>query len=536
MHPILFRIPLPKMPLKLWWGLAAVIAIAAVYLLIGVRKKDRTTAGVAAVVAVAAGILAFVYKKVEWSAPNLPIYSYGVMLGLSLVVGWYITLTLAERDGLPKETMANCYVITAIAAIVGSRLLYILTNLDEFRENVHDPNSAINFQSFFALRRGGLVAYGGFLGGYLGSWIYLRAHKIRLMPWADVAVPSLASGLLVTRIGCYLFGCDFGTELSEKSPGFLKKLGTFPHWAAGTLDGGEGSPAWVRHVERYKGRPLYAELQKLDHSFPVHPTQLYESLVGLALLALLLWQRKNQKFRGQIFFLFAFAYGYLRFLIELKRDDSERGEFGPMIAEHWFITLVLLAMAIAFTFGISLGIANLRARTIARVLSFLPPVVAFIVLKPDTFAAQKSMQLSTSQWIGFITACIVAYFYAQFWETARKTPKLAMSLESLGDIKPAGIDAPRKRRKQDDDDDDSEEDDDDDVEDIDDKPAPKKKIAAKKKAAVAEPPADEDEKKKDEDQVKDQDQDQDQVETAPAPEVVEKPKPKEEKEEKKEPV
>ena len=40
---------------------------------------------------------------------------------------------------------------------------------------------------------------------------------------------------------------------------------------------------------------------KSDHSFPVHPTQIYESLVGLGLHALHLWQRKNQRFRGQIF-------------------------------------------------------------------------------------------------------------------------------------------------------------------------------------------------------------------------------------------
>src|SRR5262249_30183303 len=41
---------------------------------------------------------------------SIPIHSYGVMLGLSLVVGWYLTLGLAERDKLPKETLANCYV------------------------------------------------------------------------------------------------------------------------------------------------------------------------------------------------------------------------------------------------------------------------------------------------------------------------------------------------------------------------------------------------------------------------------------------
>src|SRR6266481_3493812 len=33
---------------------------------------------------------------------SIPIHGYGVMLGLSLVVGWYLTLGLAERDRLPN--------------------------------------------------------------------------------------------------------------------------------------------------------------------------------------------------------------------------------------------------------------------------------------------------------------------------------------------------------------------------------------------------------------------------------------------------
>src|SRR5690349_20553835 len=99
MHPILFRIPLPKMPLKLWWGLAAVAAIALVYVLLGLRKKDRQAAGIAAVVAIGAGVLGYVFRETKYEAASLPIYSYGVMLGLSLVVGWYLTLTLSERDG-----------------------------------------------------------------------------------------------------------------------------------------------------------------------------------------------------------------------------------------------------------------------------------------------------------------------------------------------------------------------------------------------------------------------------------------------------
>lgn len=471
MHPILFRIPLPKMPLKLWWALAAVAVIAAIYALLGMRRRDRQTAALAGIIGVVAAACGFLYKTTTFEAASLPIYSYGVMLGLSLVVGWYLTLTLAERDGLPKETMANCYVITALAAIFGSRVLYVVTNPDEFHQ----------VADFFALRRGGLVAYGGFLGGYIGSWLYLRAHRIRLMPWADVAVPSLASGLLVTRIGCYLFGCDFGKRLSDTAPAALKKLGTFPHWTTGTLDGSEGAPAFARHLD-IVGRhtPAGDELMKLGHSYPVHPTQIYESLVGLVLLVLLLWQRKQQRFRGQIFFLFAFGYGYLRFLVEIFRDDTERGEFGPMMGEHWMVSLSLLVLTVAFVFGISLGITNPKTRNAARVLAFVPPVVAFIALSPASFGKQQAVQLSTSQWIGLLSAVVCSYFYAKFWEEARRSPKLAMGLESLGDIKPTQDDL-SPRRKKDDEEDEEEHDEEEEV-----VAKPRKKKGKKKSAAATE--------------------------------------------------
>jgi phosphatidylglycerol:prolipoprotein diacylglycerol transferase len=425
MHPILFRIPLPHMPLKLWWALAAVAAIAVVFAALALRRRDRSGALSAAVVAAAAGGAAYKWQTVAYESPNVPIYAYGVMLGVSLVVGWYLTLPLSERDGLPKETMANCYVVTALAALAGSRILYAITNPDEFK----------SVTDLFALRNGGLVAYGGFIGGLLGSWAFLAPKKIRLLAWADDAVPSLASGLMITRIGCYLFGCDFGQRLPDTSPHWLKTLGTFPHWAAGTLASGEGSPAYVRHLEVYRGTPVEADLVRMNTSFPVHPTQLYEALVGLALLVLLLWQRRYTRFRGQVFFLFVFGYGFLRFLLEMWRDDVERGSYGPTLDKHVYIPLCLFLMAIGFVFGISLGIANKRARTVARVLAFAPPVVAYILLKPASFAQTLPYQLSTSQLIGLLSALAVSYFYARFWEEARKNPTLSMSLGDAATIR-----------------------------------------------------------------------------------------------------
>ena len=442
MHPILFRIPLPHMPIKLWWGLALIAAIAVIYGLLARRKGDNASFATGLIVALLCGVGGFAARAMKFEAENLPIYSYGVMLGLSLVVGWYLTLTLAERDGLPKETMANCYVIVALSAVVASRLLYIATNPDEFKQ----------FSDVYDLRRGGLVAYGGFLGGFVASWAYLSFNKIKLMPWADVAVPSLASGLLVTRIGCYLFGCDFGKRLSDTAPSFLKKLGTFPHWPEHTLSNGDGSPAFVRHLDLFRGTPLGSDVLKANASLPVHPTQLYESLTGLFLLVLLLQQRKTQKFRGQIFFLFTFAYGAIRFVLEVLRDDTERGSFGPAIAEHNLIAGSLLLFALAFTFGIALGIKNPTVRTVARVLSFVPAVVAYVTLRPASFGKSELMQLSTSQGIGLLSALACAFFYARFWEDARQNPALAMGPASLGEG------AASSEKKDDEDEDEDEED------------------------------------------------------------------------------
>jgi phosphatidylglycerol:prolipoprotein diacylglycerol transferase len=180
------------------------------------------------------------------------------------------------------------------------------------------------------------------------------------------------------------------------------------------------------------------------------------------LLSILLWQRKHQRFRGQIFLLFAFAYGYLRFLIEILRDDSERGEFGTFPL-HFFVPGSLLIMALAFVFGISLGIKNLRTRMIARVVAFVPPVVAYVMLAPAKFGEVVQAHPSTSQWIGVLSAVVAAYFYARAWEIARKAPKAAMSLETLGDFKPTADDERPRRRL---DEDDEEEEDDRDPEEV----------------------------------------------------------------------
>ena len=229
---------------------------------------------------------------------SLPLYSYGLMLASSLIVGWYLTLALCERDGMDRQTMGRCYMWTAGSALAGARLLYVFTNLDRFD----------NFIDVFKVWQGGLVAYGGFLGGFVGAAVFCRIMKVRLLAWADCAVPSLCTGLVITRLGCLMYGCDFGKPFDGR-------------WS---LVFPAGSPAF--NQQRVEGL-LPADAL---HSLPVHPTQLYESLNGLILLGLVFLVRRYRKFSGEMFVAFTMGYAILRYYVEILRADEQRGNIGPL--------------------------------------------------------------------------------------------------------------------------------------------------------------------------------------------------------------
>ncbi len=343
---------------------------------------------------------------------DFPVFSYGVMLGLSFVVGWYISLGLAERDGLPKEMLATCYVVTAVSALIASRLLFVVSNPDSFH----------GIGDVFAIRSGGMVAYGGFLGGLVGSIGYLRWKGYPLMPWADVAVPSLAAGLFITRIGCYLNGCDFGKPLDASAPAWLVKLGTFPAWDK-AMGAGDGSPAFVQH---HNARLLAPDAIA---SLPVHPTQLYESLVGLVLLVVLIALRPRRRFHGQTFLTFAFLYGTARFALELWRDDLERGEVPPALAPHLLLPVSFAIFGAAYAFGFASVVRNGALRMATQVAAFVPAVYAYLKMRPAEFVAGGApIQLSTSQFIGLLSAAAAGLAFAMLYRSALLNPVGAMAL------------------------------------------------------------------------------------------------------------
>lgn len=266
-----------------------------------------------------------------WSP--VPIYAYGVMLGTSLVAGWFVAMRFAKQDGIDQQEAGTIYMWTAVWSIVGARVLWWMTT----------PEATL--WDLPLINRGGLVAYGGMIGGFLASWYGCRKRRIPLLKWADVSAPSVVLGTGITRIGCFLFGCDYGARTSL--PWAVRFPGPNPLAP-------NGSPAWQDHVRNL------GLSQTSAWSYPIHPTQIYESIVGVALFALLVWIRHHRKFSGQVFLAWVFGYGIMRPVIEIFRADEDRGIYRVPFTENAHLSTSQYIGLISVLLGVALLVGLLR--------------------------------------------------------------------------------------------------------------------------------------------------------------------------------
>lgn len=187
---------------------------------------------------------------------------------------------------------------------LGARLYFLLAV---------DRGGALSWSSWSGLSVfRGTAIQGGMLGGLAAILLCQRRRREPVYPVLDALAPGAALAHAVTRLGCFAAGCCYGR------PTTLPWGVVFSH-------------------------PLAAA----PRGVPLHPAQLYEAALDLA-LAFWLHRRlaSGALPRGGAFWRYLAGYGAIRLAVQsLRGDDDVRLVLG--LAHSQYLAMLTLAVAAA---------------------------------------------------------------------------------------------------------------------------------------------------------------------------------------------
>ena len=240
-----------------------------------------------------------------FSFGSLTVYTYGFFVALGFFTATLYVAKTVKSDIISQDNLYSLFLYAIIAAIVGARLLYVFTNLQEFMRAPLD---------IFKVWRGGLVYYGGFIVAVLYVVWYTKRKKISLAKLSDAMAPALGLGHFFGRLGCFSAGCCYGKEC------------LLP-WSVVFSNSNTLAPQGVH----------------------LHPTQIYEALGNLIIFVILHFYNKKEHSAGKTFALYLIVYAVLRFTLEFFRGDYRGAEFaGFSIAQIFSVFLLITGSAIIY--------------------------------------------------------------------------------------------------------------------------------------------------------------------------------------------
>ena len=275
--------------------------------------------------------------------------SWFTFVGLAAVVTGLLLVRAARRAGEDVPATITAMTIAYVAAVACGILVPMVLDLA----------GQIAAGGPVRPRWAGMVSYWGHLGGMVAAVLVLRrSGALPVARFGDLAAAPLGLGLATARLGCFTAGCDYGQVTS--APWALR----FP----------AGSPAWADHVRSGlvpAGR---------DASLPVHPTQLYEVALGVAMFLFATWLARTAWSRqraGRVFLATWALYAVGRILIEMLRGDAGRGVYGAVSSAQIFCLVVLAVI----------GLALWRGRSVVRLAP--AATLALLVALPGLARAQQ---------------------------------------------------------------------------------------------------------------------------------------------------
>jgi phosphatidylglycerol:prolipoprotein diacylglycerol transferase len=233
--------------------------------------------------------------------------TYGALMAVSFLLALLLARSLNAREGRGDEDLLDLAVWIMLGAVAGARVLYVVVQWPEFWGPDAPPDLGARLLNMVAVWRGGLVFYGGFIGAFAASLVFLKSRRLPVWSYGDVLAPALALGQVTGRLGCWFNGCCYGRVSASCGVVFPAVGDNLPHL----------------------------------------PTMLYESAFCLVLAGFLTWFWRRKRYAGQVFWLYALLYALWRFGIEFIRGDSERGVlFSAALSPSQWISLAAGAAAL----------------------------------------------------------------------------------------------------------------------------------------------------------------------------------------------
>lgn len=230
--------------------------------------------------------------------------SFAVLMTLGFIAALGVLWKLTPRADptqpeppLNRPQVWDLFIVMVVSSVIGSKFGHVIFEAPGHKAEDGTPIHSVweLLQSdpwhWMRLGEGGYVWYGGMIGA-LGIALFYFWRRPHLPAWlyADAFAPAIMVGACVGRIGCFLAGCCHGkpTDLP---------------WGV---------------------------VMSMHGASPIHPTQLYDSFIALALGALLMWRFHRRRFDGENIALLLMTYPVLRSITEIFRGDVERGTYGPL--------------------------------------------------------------------------------------------------------------------------------------------------------------------------------------------------------------
>lgn len=248
---------------------------------------------------------------------NFSIAFYGIIIGLSIILGLFLTWKEAKRTGQKEDDYTDYIIIGVIAGVIGARIYYVIFQWDYYKDNLAE---------IFNLRNGGLAIYGTIIFAVTALIIFCIVKKLNFFQMIDTMIPQLALAQGLGRWGNF-----FNME-------------AFGRYTEGLL---------AMQLKLEKVNPGMIGADHMEHLLTiggtqyiqVTPTFLIESIWCLLLFIFLFWMQRHKKFHGEVFCFYLGLYGLERGIVEGLRSDSLMlGNTGIRVSQLVAVICIILAI------------------------------------------------------------------------------------------------------------------------------------------------------------------------------------------------